>query len=126
MSDIQILIAIVVKSLKKYVQNYFVVRKILMIFALSFKFSEQKYKNSTTMAIPQKDYSFANGLQLLSVEAYKKVNEEIYSFLHCTSRSQYSTYKKHFKNVPQHIYAGINEIFAKYGICNPSDIWTIS
>lgn len=101
-----------------------------MIFAPCFKFLEQKYKILTIMAIPQKDYSFAPGLQklrqLLPVDTFKKVNEDIYNLLGCTSRSQYSMYKRNIRNVPHHIYIGINEVFGRYGFHNPSDIWTIS
>ena len=77
------------------------------------------------MAIPNFRYSFARGIELLPLADAKAINNELYDYLKCTSKSGYSRRKRSYRNIPLHIYQGINQIFAKYGMSNETDIWTI-
>lgn len=75
------------------------------------------------MAIPNFRYSFARGIEMLPLNEAKAINAELYSYLDCKSKSDYSRRKRAYRNIPLHVYRGINEIFAKYGITNELDIW---
>lgn len=76
------------------------------------------------MSIPNFRYSFARGIEMLSLADSKAIKKEIYDYLGCTSEPDYSRRKRAYRNMPMHVYRGINEIFAKYGITNELDIWT--
>ena len=76
------------------------------------------------MAIPNFRYSFVRGVEMLSIADAKAIQEELYKYLDCKSKSDFSRRKRAFRNIPLHVYRGINEIFAKYGITNETDIWT--
>ena len=69
-------------------------------------------------------YSFTRGIEMLPLKEAKEIKAELYAYLSCTCESDYSRKKCAYRNIPQHVYRGINEIFAKYGITNELDIWT--
>jgi hypothetical protein len=77
------------------------------------------------MAIPHFSYSFAPGFDKLTLEDARKIKKELYEYLRCTAESDFSRKKHSFRDVPQHIYDGINLIFQRYGV-QPSDVWKIS
>ena len=75
------------------------------------------------MAIPHFRYSFANGFNKMTLEDARKSKQELYAYLGCTAESEYSRKKHGFRDIPQHIYDGVCNIFAKYGVPE-QDIWT--
>lgn len=77
------------------------------------------------MAIPHFRYSFAKGFDKMPLEDIRKVKAELYDFLGCTAESDFSRKKHSFRDIPQHIYEGVNRIFRKYGV-QEKDIWVIS
>lgn len=77
------------------------------------------------MAIPHFRYSFASGFDKMTLEDIRKAKTELYEFLGCTAESDFSRKKHSFRDIPQHIYEGINQIFQKYGV-QEEDIWVIS
>ena len=77
------------------------------------------------MAIPNFRYSFARGIELLTLADAKAIQKELYAYMNCTSTSDFSRRKRNYRNMPAHVYKGINDIFSKYGIQNEADIWTI-
>lgn len=76
------------------------------------------------MAIPHFRYSFASGFDKMTLEDIRKAKAELYDLLGCTAESDFSRKKHSFRDIPQHIYEGINRIFQKYGV-QEEDIWTI-
>ena len=76
------------------------------------------------MAIPNFRYSFTRGIAMLPLKEAKEIKNELYAYLDCKCESDYSRRKCAYRNMPMHVYRGINEIFAKYGITNELDIWT--
>lgn len=77
------------------------------------------------MAIPHFRYSFASGFDKMTLEDIRKAKAELYDFLGCTAKSDFSRKKHSFRDIPQHIYEGVNLIFQKYGV-QEKDIWLIS
>lgn len=74
------------------------------------------------MAIPHFRYSFANGFNKMTLEDARKAKSEIYIYLRCTAESEYSRKKNGFRDIPQHIYDGITQIFSKYDVPE-QDVW---
>ncbi|WP_289292839.1 hypothetical protein [Bacteroides sp. 41_26] len=77
------------------------------------------------MPIPHFRYSFAKGFDKMTLEDIRKAKAELYDFLGCTTKSDFSRKKHSFRDIPQHVYDGVNQIFLKYGV-QEEDIWIIS
>lgn len=77
------------------------------------------------MPIPHFRYSFAPGFQKMTLEDARKAQQEIFDFLGCTAKSDFSRRKHNFRDVPHHIYNGICKIFDKYGV-QEQDVWMIT
>lgn len=75
------------------------------------------------MAIPHFRYSFAKGFNKMTLEDARKAKQELYVCMGCTTEPDYSRKKNRFRDIPQHIYDGITQIFAKYGV-SEEDVWT--
>ena len=77
------------------------------------------------MAIPNYRYSFAPGFLKLTLADSKKVREEIYQLLGCTSDVMFCRRKNNYRNMPSVVYEEITSIFSKYGV--PKDeVWEIT
>lgn len=72
------------------------------------------------------NYSFKKGCGKVSQENYSLIQNELMNFLGCKTSQYYYRKRKCFPNIPVHIKTGIEEIFKKYGITDPNDIWTIT
>lgn len=76
------------------------------------------------MAIPHFRYSFAKGFDSLTIGQAREVRSKIYDFLGCTGNPTYSRLKHCYRDIPHHIYEGINRIFESHGV-DEGQVWTI-
>lgn len=72
------------------------------------------------------EYSFCKGLNQVRHGDAKNVKDEIFSLLGLADNYA-MRYRKthHYRDIPHHVYVGITEIFAKYGV-KESDVWTVT
>ena len=68
------------------------------------------------MAIPNFRYSFARGIELLTLADAKAIQQELYAYMNCTSTSDFSRRKRNYRNMPTPVSKGINDIFSKFGL----------
>lgn len=72
------------------------------------------------------NYSFVKGCVKVSKENYRQLNDELKNFLGCKTLQYYYVKRKRYVDMPEHVKKGIEQIFSKYGVSNPEDIWDIT
>lgn len=78
------------------------------------------------MAIEKLNYAFKKGCGKVTKEEYPNLQRDLMSLLGIKTRQHYYTKRTVYPNMPAHVKSGIEEVFRKYGIDNPDDIWTIT
>lgn len=71
------------------------------------------------------NYSFLKGCVKVSKENYRSLNNELRNFLGCKTLQYYYVKRKRYVDMPEHVKKGIENIFAKYGVEDPAEIWDI-
>lgn len=72
------------------------------------------------------NYSFKKGCGKVSQEDYMKLQDELFDVLGCKTKQHYYQKKAKIPNIPAHVKESIENVFKKYGINNPDDIWDIT
>lgn len=78
------------------------------------------------MAVKNLNYSFFKGTRKVKYEDYKSLQEELQVVLGTKTKQHYYQKRKRISNIPAQEKEAIENVFAKYGITNPDDIWDIS
>lgn len=76
------------------------------------------------MAIKKMRYSFLKGMQKVTREEFKPLQDKLYNIMGCSSWQEYYRKRKSYSNIPAHIKESIDKAFEECGI-SPDDIWDI-
>lgn len=72
------------------------------------------------------NYSFLPGTQKVSKENYNNLKSDLMKVLGCQSSQYYYRKRKCIPNIAAHQKEAVENIFAKYGITDTSEIWEIT
>lgn len=71
-------------------------------------------------------YSFKKGCGKVSKENFRQLNQELREYLGCKTLPYYYRKRNQIVDIPAHVKTGIEDIFRRYDITDPDEIWTIT
>lgn len=78
------------------------------------------------MAVKNLNYSFFKGTRKVKYEDYKSLQIDLMSILGTKSKQHYYQKRKRIQNIPAQEKEAVEEVFKRYGITDPKEIWDIT
>nr|DAT24432.1 MAG TPA: hypothetical protein [Caudoviricetes sp.] len=78
------------------------------------------------MAVKNLNYSFGKGTRRVKYEDYKPLQDDLMKALGTKSKQHYYQKRKRIQNIPAQEKEAVEEVFSKYGITDPNEIWDIT
>ncbi|WP_337941454.1 hypothetical protein [Parabacteroides sp.] len=78
------------------------------------------------MAVKNLNYSFLKGTRKVKYEDYKSLQNDLMNALGTKSKQHYYQKRKRIQNIPAQEKEAVEDVFKRYGITDPKEIWDIT
>ena len=78
------------------------------------------------MAVKNLNYSFLKGIRKVKYEDYMPLQNELIEALGIKTKQHYYQKRKRFPNISVQEKEAVEQVFSKYGITDPNEIWDIT